>query len=115
MEVRAKAVLAKAKTRTEALRMLQRDGFRADEAERVVLRHFKQQPQAKPQQQAQLKSPQQQAQQHQPQQRRKTPDNRNVEQIAVPMTGSQQQLQSALTPRDQHVDLIAFSHNVSMR
>lgn len=102
LESRAKAVIAKAKTRSEAMRILQRDGFRADEAERYIARHFKSQNQQ--QQQVQLLAEQQQQSQPQvlPPLRRKPAAN-------------PQKSPAPQTPRvDQHVDLIAFSHNVSI-
>lgn len=107
LESRAKVVVAKAKTRSEAMRILQRDGFRADEAERHIARFFK--PHQTQQQQLQQQQVQSVAKQTQPQvlppQRRKTP-----------VTPQQHQPKATpLTTRDQHVDLIAFSHNVSDR
>lgn len=68
VQAQIKAVLGKARNRSDAMLMLMREGFRTEEAERIVLRHFKQQ--------------------------------------------QQQQQPMPMTPRDQHVDLIAFSHNV---
>lgn len=86
MENKAKLIVSKAKTRTEALRLLQREGFRADEADRVVTRFFKIQ--------------------------RRRSFNR-ADKVSPP-NSSPRKAQAPLTPRDQHVDLIAFSNNVSV-
>lgn len=84
LESKAKSILAKSKNRSEAQRLLQREGFKPDEAERVIFRFYKTQ-------------------------RRKSftrsdklsPGNSPIKKIQAP-----------LSPRDQHVDLIGFSQNV---
>lgn len=66
--------------------MLQREGFRPDEADRVVARFFKTQ-------------------------RRRSFSRADK---VSPPNSPPRKPQAPLTPRDQHVDLIAFSNNVSI-
>lgn len=87
LEAKAKSILAKSKNRSEAQRLLQREGFKPDEAERVIFRFYKTQ-------------------------RRKS-FNRSDK--LSPGNSPAKKLQAPLTPRDQHVDLIGFSQNVSNR
>lgn len=63
---------------------MQREGFKVDEAERVIFRFYKTQ-------------------------RRKSFNRDKGSVLGSP----QKKLQAPLTPRDQHVDLIGFSQNVS--
>lgn len=77
-------ILNNAKNRVDAQRLLIKDGFKIDEAEKLIQRFYKTQ--------------------------RRKPDNH---QNQSPKRSSSPEIQKApLTPRDQHVDLISFSQNV---
>lgn len=84
LEAKAKLILNKSKNRSEAQRLLQKEGFKPDEAERVIFRFYKTQ-------------------------RRKSFNRDKPSPHGSPAKKSQ----APLTPRDQHVDLIGFSQNVS--
>lgn len=84
LEAKAKLILNKSKNRSEAQRLLQKEGFKTDEAERVIFRFYKTQ-------------------------RRKSFNRDKPSPHGSPAKKSQ----APLTPRDQHVDLIGFSQNVS--
>lgn len=84
LEAKAIQIIGKSKNRSEAQRLLQKEGFKVDEAERVIFRFYKTQRRKSFSKEKQHSSPQHAAP-------RKAP----------------------LTPRDKHVDLIGFSQNVS--
>lgn len=78
-------ILSNAKNRVDAQRLLLKDGFKIDEAEKLIQRFYKTQ--------------------------RRKPDNRRIQ--SPNRSLSPEVVQKApLTPRDQHLDLISFSQNV---
>jgi myosin III len=84
LEAKAKHIIGSAKNRGEALKMMQKEGFLAEEAARIIQRFYRTQ-----RNKDKISSPN----------RRKTPSSPN---------------KKGLSPRDQQLELIEFSQNVHM-